>query len=278
MLQNSYSEVPASKRARVLLLCGKPTAGDVITAFLAAMGYSCSAVANRGTLETILERETFDAVLLDLLHPPIPAEEAIAKIRAIDPGLSRRLLVIGGPELEPGIARLIAHYNLTYLAQDDLGPRLWTILQKVVAQPYLLRLPSRHLQSARMIFDSARSPSTGGIRSLRPSVRQLVYQHESMTIDILVEAEQGSGRLLLTGQVLSARPDDAPPADLPVLLISGTRTLARTTTDRYGEFTLEFEPAVDAGLEIRLVEGLWVSIPLGNVERNEGFAALNAAG
>jgi DNA-binding NtrC family response regulator len=277
MLQHSDSEDPSSKRPRVLLICGKPSSGDIICALLVAMGYRCSTASNWNALATMLERETFDAVLLDLVHPPIPVEEAIAKIKEIDPALSRRLLVIGGCELEPGTAQLIAHCDLTYISQDNLVPELWTILQKVVAQPDLLRLPSRHLQSARMTFDSVRSPSPGGVRSFRPSARQLLYQHESMTIDILMDTEQGSGRLLLTGQVLSAAPDAAPQADLPVLLISGTRSLARTATDGFGEFTLESEPTVD-GLEIRLVERLWVSIPLGNLARKEGLASLNAAG
>jgi hypothetical protein len=191
-------------------------------------------------------------------------EEAVVKIEEIDPALSRRLLVIGGRELD-GLGKLIAQYDLTYLSQDNVVQQLWTTLQKIVAQPDFLRLPLRHLQSARMIFDSARSPSSVGVRSLSTSFKQLVYQHESTMIDILMETEQGTGRLLLTGQVLNAGPDDAPQADLPVLLISGTRTLARTTTDRFGEFTLDCQPTVDAGLEIRLVERLWVSIPLGNL-------------
>jgi DNA-binding NtrC family response regulator len=278
MLQNSHSEDKSSKRPRVLLITGKLSLGDIITPFLVATGYACSAAANWSTLETMLERETFDAVLLDLVHPPIPAEEAIVKIKEIDPALSRRLVVIGGSGMEPKIAKLIEHYRLSYVSQDELVPQLWAVLQRVVAQPDLLRLTSRYLKPARMIFDSFGSPSPGGVRSFRTSVRQFVYQHESTTIDILMETEQGSGRLLLTGQILSARPDDTPQADLPVLLISGTRTLARTTTDRFGEFTLEFEPTVDAGLEIRLVERLWVYIPLGNPERKEGLAALNAAG
>lgn len=259
-------------------MCGKPSSGDTICSFLVAMGYTCFAASNWNALATMLERETFDAVLLDLAHPPIPVEEVIAKIKEIDPALSRRLLVIGGRDSEPGTAQLIAHCDLTYISQDNLVPQLGTILQKVMAQPDWPRLPSRRLQPARMIFDSVRSPSPGGVRSFRSSGRQSVYQHESMTIDILMDTEQGSGRLLVTGQVLSAPPDDAPQADLPVLLISGTRILARTTTDRFGEFTLEFEPTVDAGLEIRLVERLWVSIPLGNLERKEGLASLNAAG
>ena len=129
-----------------------------------------------------------------------------------------------------------------------------------------------------MVFDSVRSPAPGGVRSFRPCVRQLVYQHESMTIDLLVETEQGSGRLTLTGQVLSSRSDDAPQADLPVLMISGTRTLARTTTDKFGEFTLELTPTVDARLEIRLAERVWVSIPLGDLEKEGGISGLKAVG
>jgi hypothetical protein len=99
-----------------------------------------------------------------------------------------------------------------------------------------------------------------------------------MTIDILMETAQDSGRLLLTGQVLSAQSNDAPQANLPVLLISGIRTLMRTTTDGFGEFNLDFEPTADASLEIRLLERLWVSIPLRNMEREGGLPAFKEAG
>jgi hypothetical protein len=277
MLQHDHPVNASSKRPRVLLISGKPSSGDIIPALLAAMGYECSVAARWSTIATMLERESFDAALLDLLHPPSSDEEAILKIKEMDPSLFRRLLLIGDRELGPEAAGLTAHHDLTLVSHDHLVPQLWMLLEKVVAQPDSLRPPSRHLQPARMIFDNTRSPSPEGVRSLRTSVRQLVYQHESVTIDILLETEQGSGRLLLTGQVLSVRPDDAPQANLPVLLISGTRTLTQTTTDRFGEFTLEFEPTADAGLEIRLAERLWVSIPLGNMERKEGIVTLGAS-
>ena len=280
MLQDRNSEVSSSKRPRVLLISGKPSSGDIITAFLVAIGYTYLAASSWSALATMLERETFDAVLLDLVNPPIPAEEAIAKIREIDPTLARRLVVIGDSAMEPKTAKLIEQHRLCYVSQDDLVPQLWTVLQRVVAQPDLLRLTSRYLRPVRMIFDSFGSPSPGGVRSFRSSVRQFVFQHESTTIDILMETAPGSGHLLLTGQVLSAQPNGGPQSDLPVLLISATRTLARTTTDRFGEFNLEFEPTVDASLEIRLVERLWVSIPLKNMERERerGISNLSAAG
>lgn len=269
---------PPSKRRRVLLITGDPSSGNGISAFLVAMGHTCCAASNWNALTMMLERETFDAVLLDLLHPPMPAEQVIVKIKEIVPSLAHRVLVIGGSAMGPEQAELIGRHDLLLVSQDDLVLQLWTVLQEMGAQPDSRALPSRYVQPARMIFDSFGSPPPAGVRSLRTSVRQFVYQHESMTIDILMETAQDSGRLLLTGQVLSAQPDDGPQADLPVLLISGARTMMRTTTDGFGEFNLEFEPAGDVSLEIRLIERLWVSIPLRNMEREGEFPTLKAAG
>jgi len=277
-MQISDFQYPPSKQRRVLLITGNPSSRNVISAFLVAMGHTCCAASNWNALTMMLERDTFDAVLLDLLHPPIPPEEAIVKIKEIVPTLAHRLLVIGGSAMEPKAAELIGQHGLLLVSQDDLVLQLWTVLQEIVAQPDLHALPSRYVQPAQMIFDSFGSPPPAGVRSLRTSVRQFVYQHENMTIDILMETAQDSGRVQLTGQVLSAQPDDGPQADLPVLLISETRTMMRTTTDGFGEFNLEFEPAVDVSLEIRLLERLWVSIPLRNMERETGFPILKAAG
>lgn len=267
MLQNAEPEDSSAELRRVLLISSKPSSQDIFAELLRAMGYTWSSASGWNAL-AMLERETFDAILLDLGHPSIPAEEAILKIKEIDAGLARRLLVIGDAITDPKTAELIERHNLVHVSQDDLVPQLWTVLQGVTQRGGRL-LPSRYVQPARMVFDSLGSSSREGVRSLRASIRQFVYQHESITIDILLETAQGSGHLLLTGQVLSAQRDRSLQADLPVLLTSGTKTLARTTTDRFGEFDLEFEPAVNASLEIRLLERHWVSIPLNRELREE---------
>jgi len=277
-MQISDSPDPSIKRRRVLLITGNPSSGNGIPAFLVAMGHTCCTASDWNALTMMLERETFDAVLLDLLHPPILAEEAIVKIKEIVPALAHRLLVIGSSATEPTTAELIGRHDLSFISQDNLVLQLWTVLQEIVVQPDLGMLPSPYVQPARMVFDSFGSPPPTGVRSLRTSVRQFVYQHENVTIDILMEAAHDSGRFLLTGQVLSAQPDDAPQADLPVLLISGMRTLMRTTTDGFGEFNLDFEPTVEVSLEIRLLEKLWVSIPLRNMEREGGLSTFKEAG
>jgi len=50
-----------------------------------------------------------------------------------------------------------------------------------------------------------------------------------------------------------------------VLLIDGMTTVARTTTNQFGEFLLEFEIMEDPGLQIRVREG-WAAIPLGKMD------------
>jgi DNA-binding NtrC family response regulator len=268
MLQHADPE-ESSIRRRVLLISSKPSSGDMISEFLGAMGYTWSSTSAWNAL-AMLERETFDAILIDLVHPSIPVEEAVLKIKEIDAGLAHRLLLIGGSATDTSTAELVGRHNLVHVSQDDLADRLWKALQDVARQREH-GLPSRYLQPARMIFDSMKSAPPQGLRSLSTSIRQFVYQHESITIDILLETAQGSGRLLLAGQVLSASSDVAAQAGLPVLLINEARTVARTTTDKFGEFNLEFESAESASLEIRLVERLWVSIPLSTTPKAEEF-------
>ena len=267
MLQNIDSEDSSVERRRVLLISSNPSAQDVVSELLRAMGYAWSSASGSNAL-AMLERESFDAILLDLVHPSISAEEAVLKIKEINADLVQHLLVIGGSATDPKIGELIERDHLLHVSQDDLAPRLWTALQEVTKRG--ASVPSApYLQPAQMIFDSMQSSSPQGVRGFRTSVRQFVYQHESITIDILLETAHASGRLHLTGQVLSAHPDGSLQADLPVLLTSGTKTLARTTTDRFGEFNLEFEPVVNAGIEIRLLERRWVSIPLESGPRED---------
>lgn len=217
----------------------------------------------------MLERESFQAIFIDLAHPSMSAHEMILKIGDIDASLVRGLLLIGDGAIDSGIAGLIQRHNLVHLSPDDLAPEeLWTALQRVNQRRRRSPRPrAAHLHLPRLLLDTMNSPLPNDVRSLGTPFRQFVYEHQNVTIDILLESGPGSGHLLVTGQVLSARTDDAPRADLPVLLVSGTKTLARTTTDRFGEFHLEFEPVSNSALEIRLQERVWISIPLEGMPR-----------
>jgi len=87
-------------------------------------------------------------------------------------------------------------------------------------------------------------------------------RERSSTFDLSLDFGRGSGRLCLTGQVSAGGSQDQI-AGLSVVLAAGSETLARTTTDQFGEFHIECEFPEDVSLEIRLGERAWVLVPLG---------------
>lgn len=121
-------------------------------------------------------------------------------------------------------------------------------------------------QHGILLTDSFREPLPAGTRSSHESSRLLTYRYKNKTIDILMTPEKESGRVLLVGQVTGDDTRMGKDNDLLVLLTDGMNTVARTTTNQFGEFQLEFEIMEDPGLQIRLREGSWVVIALGKMD------------
>ena len=124
----------------------------------------------------------------------------------------------------------------------------------------------RSVEVAELIFDSFRAGSPARVRSSHGSGRQLAYRHKNKIVDLLITPRVGSGRVLLAGQVAGSGMGMARNNCLVVLLLDGMTTVARTTTNQFGEFLLEFEIIEDPGLQIRLREGCWTAIPLGKMD------------
>jgi len=228
------------------------------------MGWTYTVIQNNGEMPAVLEREAFDALVIDLSRSHAEAEQTIRRIKQMRPSLGHRMLVIGQVS-EPEIVELVERYDLIQLSQEGQLPQLWASLQELLASPRSRELPSRGMPVARMIFDSLRYPMPAGIRGSSPGPRQLAYQHKKTIIDLSIEFTDRSGLTSLAGQVLDgerkSRIDN-----LPVLLVGGTGTLARTTTNQSGEFQMECEFPEDASLEVRLGERFWVLLPLGKME------------
>jgi hypothetical protein len=78
---------------------------------------------------------------------------------------------------------------------------------------------------------------------------------------VQLDTQTGSNRISLTGQVLDGSKAPASYENLAVILSARDRTLARTTTNRQGEFILQFEFAENVSLEIRVGERSWIYVP-----------------
>jgi hypothetical protein len=158
---------------------------------------------------------------------------------------------------------LIERHDLIEVSQLQ---QLWPILQDLVVPPGSSDLRRRSMPMARLIFDSLRHPlPADGIRGLLLGARQLAYQHQGTMIDVSIERAQESGQISLAGQVLNSDRKGRS-SDLSVLLVGGTGTLARTITNEFGEFHMEFASLQDLSLEIRLGERSWIQVPLGKID------------
>jgi len=268
MLQRKYFEAPLFNKRKVLLVGAEPSVQGLTSTFLVTMGWTCTA-ATQEAVSAVLQREAFDAVLIDLGPSEAKAEQAILRIKQIRPSLSDRMLVISNGLADREIVELIERHDLVQVSQEGLLQQLWSTLQDLVAPSRSREGGPRGMQIARMIFDSFRYPLPAGLRGLSRGsslgARQIAYQYKQAIIDLSIDLAEGTGRISLAGQVLDSE-RKGKTEGLPVLLVGGTGTLVRTATNKFGEFQIEFDPADDLSIQVRLGERSWVLVPLGKMD------------
>jgi hypothetical protein len=252
-------------RRKVVLAGAEPAVQGLISTFLHTMGWSCSVVQKKEEVPDILQQEVFDAVVFDLGRSAAEAERTILKIKEVRPSLADRMLALTSGATDRRVLEVMERYRVMRLLPDGLLPQLWATLQELVAYPRSRDLPSRAMPVARMMFDSLRNPVAAGVRGSPAGARQLAYQYKKTIIDVSIEFAEGSSRMSLAGQVLDSE-RKGKNESLPVLLVNEAGTLARTTTNRYGEFQMECDFPEELSLEIRLAERSWVLVPLGKMD------------
>src|SRR5215472_13924654 len=94
MSQMTHFEAPPVQRRKVLLAGAEPSVQGLISTFLLSMGWTCTVAQNKEKVPAILQREAFDAVVIDLGRSESQAEQVILKIKQLRPSLGDRMLVI----------------------------------------------------------------------------------------------------------------------------------------------------------------------------------------
>jgi hypothetical protein len=118
------------------------------------------------------------------------------------------------------------------------------------------------LGAPALLFDSFRSPLLAGMRSSGSATRQLLYGANDYRIDVRIEPQTDSQKVVLVGQVLNSADPDERLSQVPVALLKGRRVLAESVTSHFGEFQMEC--ALDGGfrLMVTLPGKREVSLPL----------------
>jgi hypothetical protein len=113
-----------------------------------------------------------------------------------------------------------------------------------------------------LLFDSFRAPMLAGVRSGASHSRQLLYGTATYRIDIRIEPQIDSDKVVLIGQVLNSADPHEKLAEVPVTLWKGRKILAASVTNQQGEFQLESEMDSSFRLMITLPGHREVSLPL----------------
>ena len=117
-------------------------------------------------------------------------------------------------------------------------------------------------QVASLLFDSFRSPLLVGVRSSESASQQLLYGAGDYRIDVRIEPQMDSEKVVLIGQVLNSADPDERLSALPVNLLKGRKLLAESITTEFGEFQIECHLEGSLRLVVLLHGPLRLSLPL----------------
>jgi len=107
-------------RRKVLIVEDEPSISNLLYVLLEGLNYDGEvAIGGRHAL-AMIERESFDAILLDLRCSDLRAEQWVSRIAEIQPSLLDRVLVITGEVADPKVLDLIERHCLPHVPQSRL--------------------------------------------------------------------------------------------------------------------------------------------------------------
>lgn len=103
------------------------------------------------------------------------------------------------------------------------------------------QLRARSRLPAKLVFDTAGRAAAAGTRRGTIASRHLLYEVDDLCLDLRLDRPHQSSSAVIVGQLADRNDPLQPLAGLPVFLVAGDRFLAQTTSNRLGEFRVEYE-------------------------------------
>lgn len=138
----------AAQDRKILLVEGEPVAGDVLRGVLKKLGCQGEVAADGQEALSMVSRNDFDAVLLDLRSSNLPPEEVVSGIHDIRPSLVGRVLVISGEVDDPATLNLMERHFLLKIPRTRLINDLVGCLRALLCIPPLRRQLSAEVRRA----------------------------------------------------------------------------------------------------------------------------------
>ncbi len=259
------------ERKKILIVGEEPSAREEMRILLGSSGCECTVASNLQQALGTMDQRKFDAVVLDPQSSSSRVTEVISRINESHPNLIRRVVLITEDGKDSVIGDLAERYSLTPVQRKFLLQQLWASLESLFRRETVFRNVA---QMARLISDSFREPLPAGVRAVQNRNRRLLYASGSLMLDLLVEPEDDSSRIALTGQILDSAKPDRKFKGVPVTLQGWKGPVAHATAGEFGEFHLDFNFESSVSLEIGIAETQEITISLPPLER----ARRNAVG
>lgn len=147
----------------------------------------------------------------------------------------------------------------TMARTDDLNEPPAHLLRFAKAA-FSLQQPSRLLSLprlvARLAFNSLETAVAQGTRGpVEELSRQSLYEAGDFSVHLRFEQPSGASRVSLIGQIANRRVPEPPMAHVPVLLTRGRSVVARSLSNEFGEFQIEYDPHPALRLHIPVSDG-----------------------
>jgi hypothetical protein len=123
------------------------------------------------------------------------------------------------------------------------------------------RADSLPVRLARLVFSSSGEPLRDGVRGAAAATSHLLFEEGNRLLDLHMKPDSGRSLVSVAGQILDRAHPDHVYENSIVTILRQNDELARTATNEFGEFQLEFSPGDNLMLTVNLEgEAVLVSV------------------
>jgi two-component system response regulator PilR (NtrC family) len=112
-------------RRKVLIIEDEPSIRNVLYVLLAGLGCDGDVAHNTHQALSMIRKDRFDAVLLDLRSAHLPPEQMVSTITDLRPSLVGRVLVITGEVADPNLIEMLERLAVPHVPRSQVTSDLW---------------------------------------------------------------------------------------------------------------------------------------------------------
>ena len=120
-------------RRKVLILEDEPSIRNVLYVLLAGLGCDGDIAHDSREALSMIQKDKFDAVLLDLRSAHIPPDQMVSSIAALQPSLVGRVLVITGEVSDPKTLEVLERCAVPHISRSQVASDLWKRMSAILS-------------------------------------------------------------------------------------------------------------------------------------------------